>query len=74
VVNPDGVFFNESTPVNDETLAEVHGTGSITPTPASPGNLAVILWDEQPKIKPGPAAPADDGNRSHSVRVSIIVR
>ncbi len=73
-MNPDGVFFNESTPVNDETLAEVHGTGPITPSPCPPSDLAVILWDEQPKVKPGPATPTGGGNRSHSVRAPIIIR
>jgi hypothetical protein len=71
-VNPDGVFLNESTPVSDEGLAEVHGTG--TPTPPLPRDVAIILWDEQPKVKPGPATPTGGGNPPHSVRASVIVR
>lgn len=74
-MNPaDGVFFNESTPVNDEDLAEVRGTGLITPNPPPPSDVAVILWDEQPRVKPGPATPTGAGNGSHSARASIIVR
>jgi len=63
-VNPDGVFFDESVPVTDDTLAEVHGTGIPTPTPQPRGDAAVILWDEQPKTNPAPSAPVQGDTSS----------
>jgi hypothetical protein len=72
-MNPDGVLFRESTPVNDEELAKVHGTGLIDLNPPPPSDVAVILWDEQPKIKRTPTTPTD-GSGSQTVQTSIRVR
>ena len=70
-VNPDCVAFGEATPVSNEGLADVHGTG-VTPTSPLPRNdVAVILWDEQPKIKP---PPTEGGNGSRIEHTSIRVR
>ena len=73
-VNPDGVFLSESTPVKDESLAEVHGTGLTTPDPLPRSDVAVILWDEQPKAKPAPNGTTGSNDRSQNARTSILVR
>jgi len=73
-VNPDGVFFNESAPVNDEGLAEVRGTGPVTPIPLPPGDAAVILWDEQPKTKLALTTTSGGGNGPQAASTSIRVR
>lgn len=71
LVNPEGASFNESTPVDDQGLAEIHGTGLITPSVPPRSDVAVILWDEQPKSKPAPVAPNDTGSASQAVNTSI---
>jgi hypothetical protein len=72
-VNPDGVAFGESTPVSDEGLARVHGTGVTPKSPLPRNDVAVILWDEQPKVKPAPT-PTEGGNGSQIEHTSIRVR
>ena len=72
-VNPDGVAFGESTPVSDEGLAEVHGTGIAPTSPLPRNDVAVILWDEQPKVKPA-QTPTEGGNGSQIQHTSIRVR
>lgn len=69
-VNPDGVAFGGATPVSDEGLAEVHGTG-VTPTsPLLRNDVAVILWDEQPKVKPV-QTPTEGGNGSRHTSIRV---
>lgn len=72
-VNPDGVAFGEAKPVSDESLAEVHGTGIAATNPLPREDIAVILWDEQPKVKPV-EAPTEGRNSSPIQRTSIRVR
>jgi hypothetical protein len=72
-VNPDDVGFGESMLVSDESLAEVRGTG-ITPNSTLPRNdVPVILWDEQPKVKPADP-PTEGGSGSQIQHTSIRVR
>jgi hypothetical protein len=70
-VNPDGVLLNESVPVKDETLAEVHGTGLATSSPLPPSDVAVILWDEQPKTKPAPTTTVGDGSGPPTASIRV---
>ena len=72
-MSADGVVFRESTPVSDEDLARVHGTGPMDSGPRMHIDVAVILWDEQPKAKPAPAPPTD-GTGSRSEHTSTSVR
>jgi hypothetical protein len=73
-VNSDRDSFSESTPVDDEALAEVHGTGLVTPSLVPRSDVAVILWDEQPKTKPAPAANTTIADTSQTARASVRVR
>jgi len=74
LVNPEGALFNESAPLDDQGLAEVHGTGgAVTPSQHPRNDVAVILWDEQPKNKPVPVAP-NDTSASQAVNTSIRSR
>jgi len=72
-VSSDGVVFRESTPVRDEDLARVHGTGKIDSSTRLHIDVAVILWDEQPKAKPAPPPPTDSAG-SQTARTSTSVR
>ena len=72
-VKTDGVVFRESTPVRDEDLARVHGTGRIGSSTRLRIDVAVILWDEQPKAKPPPPPPTD-GAGSQTAHTSTSVR
>jgi hypothetical protein len=72
-VNSDRVAFGESTPVSDEGLAEVRGTGITLASPLPRNDVAVILWDEQPKVKP-PHIPTEGGSGSQIEHTSIRVR
>ena len=72
-VSADGVVFRESTPVRDEDLARVRGAGGIGSSARLPVDVAVILWDEQPKAKPAPP-PSTDGAGSQTAHTSTSVR
>ena len=72
-VKTNGVVFRESTPVRDEDLARVHGAGRIDSSTRSRIDVAVILWDEQPKAKP-PPPPLTDGAGSQTAHTSTSVR
>jgi hypothetical protein len=73
-VNPTPSFFGELKPVSDEGLAEVSGTGVIVHQAVPRNELAVILWDEQPKIKPVPHTSAGESNGSQTIRATIRVQ
>ena len=74
LVNPDATPFGETTPVvTDQGLAEVRGTGLTTPSPP-PDDVAVILWDEQPKAKPAPTTTIEGGSGSAATNASTRVR
>ena len=53
-MNSHGVAFGhrQAIPVSDDGLAKVRGTGIAPTNPLARGDVAVILWDEQPKIRP----------------------
>jgi len=72
-VSADGVVFRDSAPVGDEELAQVHGTGRIDSGARLHIDVAVILWDEQPKAKPAPTPPTD-GAASRTEHTSTSVR
>jgi hypothetical protein len=74
-VNPEGVLvFSESTPVKEEGLAEVHSTGVVVFPLLPRSDVAVILWDEQPKTKPAPSIVNESGAGSHAARAAMRVR
>jgi hypothetical protein len=72
-VNRDDVAFGAATPVSDEGLAEVHGTGVPPTNPLLRNDVAVILWDEQPKVKPTQTS-TEGANSSQTQHTSIRVR
>ena len=72
-VRADGVVFRESTPVRNEDLAQVHGAGRIDSSARLHIDVAVILWDEQPKARPAPPPPTD-GTASQTAQTSTSVR
>ena len=73
-VNPTPSFFGELKPVSDEGLAEVSGTGVIVHQAVPRSELAVILWDEQPKIKPIAPTTIGNGNGFRTALAKIRVR
>ena len=72
-LSADGVVFRDSAPVGDEELAQVHGTGRIDSGARLRIDVAVILWDEQPKAKPAPTPPTDSA-ASRTEHTSTSVR
>jgi hypothetical protein len=74
VVDPASTLFDESAPVADQTLAEARGAGLIAVHPPSRGDVAVILWDEQPKVKPAASTATGTGNGSPTARATVVVR
>ena len=72
-MNSDGVAFGEAIPVSDDGLAKVHGTGIAPTNPLPRSDVAVILWDEQPKAKPT-QTPTEGGDGSQVQHTSIRVR
>jgi len=73
-VRTNGVVFRDSTPVRDEDLARVHGTGRIDSGARLHIDVAVILWDEQPKAKPAAPPPPTDGAGSQTAHTSTSIR
>ena len=69
-VNPDGVAFGEATPVSNGGLADVRGTGVAPTSPLPRSDVAVVLWDEQPKVKPV-QTPIEGGNGSRHTSIRV---
>ena len=72
-VDADDSVFSGSTPVNQEDLAKVHGTGPINSSTHLHLHVTVILWDELPKAKPAPSTPSE-GNGPHTAQTSTSLR
>ena len=73
-VNPTPSPFGELKPVTDEGLAKASATGVIAQHPVPRLEVAVILWDEQPKLKPVPHTNAGESNGSQTMRATVRVR
>lgn len=73
-VNTEGVPFPESAPVSEESLAAVRGAGTAFSThPLPRGDVAVILWDEQPKARPAQTQ-TDSHAGSQTQQTTVRVR
>ena len=73
-MNPAPVLFDQSVPVADRSLAQVRGAGLTAASPFPRSDVAVILWDEQPKTKPAVNTSTGASDGSRTVRAAIVVR